>query len=195
MNEQVESLQTVQPEAPEAQTVQPQFLKNDEDNLVAFTAPSTESQDKVRSGNRKKLIDYTVSRNPKYETGSCVEHLQRALESFQVKDIPENVLIPESEIYPRSPARLSMPSFRSIDSGSFTFQERPNSTEEERIDFMFKIKPTEKRSGRKSRLEALRREQRPSARMRLQLRLFASEGDNRSDPFVAERSNSTPNSI
>jgi hypothetical protein len=194
MNEQVESLQTAQPEASEAQTLQPQ-LKDDEDELLTFTVSSKESQ-KVRCENRKKLIDYTVSRNPKYEMDSCIEQLQQTFDSFQVvMGTPENVLLSESEIRPKSPSRrLSMPSFRSIDTGSFTFQERTGSSEEERIEFMFKVKPAEKRSGRSRRLEALKRERRPP-RKRLQPRMFASSTDGQSDPFVAKRTNSAPNDV
>jgi hypothetical protein len=114
--------------------------------------PSASNPSESRDGSalpftpRRKLVDYTLNRNPKY-TCRSFEKLEGGFSTLQMSRRSGDFECFRSPTLGKA-TKTHMPTCRSIETGSFIFEERLH-LPEERIEFMFKIQP--KRSSKSDR--------------------------------------------
>lgn len=121
---------------------------------------------------RRKLVDYTLNRNPKY-TCRSFEKLEGSFSTLHMSRCSSDLECRRSPTVEKA-MKTHMPTCRSIETGSFMFQERHH-LPEERIDFMFKIQP--KRPSKSDREGLLATLQPPTSSPRIRGRrsqLFSS---------------------
>ena len=121
---------------------------------------------------RRKLIDYTLNRNPNY-TCRSIEKLETDLTTLKMSRRSSDSDCLRSPLLEKA-TKTHMPTCRSIETGSFMFEERLH-LPDERVDFMFKIQP--KRSSKSDREGLLATLQPPASSPRIRGRrskLFSS---------------------